>query len=177
MGRHQHMSRCAAGLLLCAVARAGRTRTPLTFGWKFHLGDVSESGGNDGNETLLCPADAFQQFDGMVCPGWAHNGAYKQTEESCRSYCCGDPGCAGYHFKPPQECFIGADTTTCVKDTTGAARTGGMRPVPALIPTPGPNGPHTASFDDSSWREVSLPHVVIDAYGDVSAAPRPWERR
>ena len=74
------MSRCAAGLLLCAVARAGRTRTPLTFGWKFHLGDVSESGGNDGNETLLCPADAFQQFDGMVCPGWAHNGAYHQTE-------------------------------------------------------------------------------------------------
>eukprot|EP00937_MAST-01D_sp_MAST-1D-sp2_P006769 g6769.t1 len=97
----------------------------------------------------------------MVCPGWAHNGAYKQTEESCRSYCCGDPECAGYHFKLPNECFIGADTTTCIKDTTGATRTGGVRPVPALIPTPAPNGPHTAKFDDSSWREISLPHDFV----------------
>jgi hypothetical protein len=143
-----------------ARTAAGRSVHDFDAGWKFHLGDAAAQ--------ELCPDDAFKPFIGMYCPQWAHQAAYSITLDECRRYCCGDSSCAGWNYDLEGGwCSVGNSDTGCAPGTSGGENrgsgnwTGGIRTVPAALIEPAAGGPHDTSFDDSSWRDITVPHDFI----------------
>ena len=146
-------------LILCGLvsleAQNVRNDTLLQDGWKFHLYDP--------NSQDLCPSDAFTPFNSMSCTTWARKAAYGETVDSCRSYCCGDPQCGGWVFQTDgfAACLISNGENTGACSSAGDDWIGGIRSVPAAPVLPPQDGPQTANYDDSAWREVSIPHDYI----------------
>ena len=136
----------AKGALASAVTKL--FPTGFDGGWRFHLGDAASQD--------LCPHDAFETFDDMYCPGWAHQAAYDITQEECRLYCCGDSSCAGWNYDG-RWCSLGNSKTGCVPGQgPGSWKgkgnwTGGVRTVPAPLVEPPAGGPHDVKYDDSAW--------------------------
>ena len=140
--------------LLITSSTGQRDDTLLSFNWKFHLYDPDSQD--------LCPDDSFIPYNDMFCPNWAHQAAYHITADICRSGCCGDPNCAGWAFKADDTnigtCVFGHDKYQCIQTDSSAGWVGGFRAVPASLIMPGPGGPHEVNYNDSSWRQVTIPH-------------------
>jgi hypothetical protein len=154
--------RCLATLLALASAPSTSAQRSQLFDkdWKFFRGDVDVS-----SPSVHCPAATFpdtvgrcqglKKVDGIADPG------------GCRDACCtAGPKCTTWQWCPAgskcdmaNECWIGSQDK-CAEDAEGWV-TGARDPTPAPAPAPPPSPPPAfakASFDDSSWRTVELPH-------------------
>lgn len=150
---------------LLALAAAQRQIINFDRDWKFNLGNPDQA------DDALCPASQWTNFSGFYCEQWAHQAAYQLTLDECRLYCCSNPKCAGYSYGPGGFCVIGEDPSMCVKNPAKLF-VGETRKVPAAIPQPPANGPHTAAYDDSTWQDINVPHDFI-----VTTKPGPeWEQ-
>ena len=138
---------------------------------QFHLGDPTNQ--------ALCPATAFDDFNGSFCESWSpvnpHGGNCGGAKdcgshlslEYCRLACCGDPGCGGWLWSE-LGCYMGDDTAGCVPGPPppgqpggGTPNVGGRRAVPASPVLPPADGPQSVGFDASGWRNLSIPHDFV----------------
>ena len=154
--------RCLATLLALASAPSTSAQRSQLFDkdWKFFRGDVDVS-----SPSVHCPAATFPDTVGR-CQGLKKVDSIADPG-GCRDACCtAGPKCTTWQWCPAgskcdmaNECWIGSQDK-CAEDAEGWV-TGARDPTPAPAPAPPPSPPPAfakASFDDSSWRTVELPH-------------------
>jgi len=161
--------RAISFLTLAAAASAApspRTRASFDFGWRFHLGDVAPAG--------PCNSSAFPvNVSGVQCLNLQEVPAGSASAADCEQACCAaGHACGVWQWRSGTGCWTGSDCADEGPDPNGWV--GGARsstPANKTCP-PGPGSPCSASYDDSAWRSLNVPHdYVIE--GDVSESENP----
>lgn len=150
------------GLLALALGTtlAQRTRVSFDADWRFQLGDS--------RTPLPCDPTSFTPLNATQCLGFSHVSS-ATTPEACFSSCCLSNACSVWTFAPGAGCWVGDGCTNFLPDK---AWVGGTRNGPAPPPTCGPNDPCSPTFNDSSWRALSVPHdYAIEGVFDPSLDP------
>ena len=135
-----------------------RTRTRLDLGWRFHLGNPA----NSGSASLAhCNSSTFPvNLSHVQCLGLTQQRG-PQTADECRAAGCSSRaaiwqwggGC--WTGQAPYNCTPGPSPGGIV----GAGRHGA--PLPAENASCAPGLPCEPSYDDSSWRTVTVPHDFV----------------
>jgi beta-galactosidase len=147
-------------LALAAGVSSARTRVSFDADWRFQLGDS--------RTPLPCDPTSFTPLNDTQCLGFSHVSS-ATTPDACFSSCCLSNACSVWTFAPGAGCWVGDGCTNSLPDK---AWVGGARNGPAPPPTCGPNDPCSPTFNDSSWRALSVPHDYgIEGVFDPSLDP------
>ena len=145
-------------------------RVKFDFNWRFQL--VGSAGAPNNRSSATCNSTSFNPTAG-TCSGLTASSA--TTPAACLKACCEmlDGSCRSWQFTSDPEatnsrsaCWIG----TCGgpqhdhSGWVGGTKPGGERPDPEgppPPPTPATSGPASESFDDSTWRQINVPHDYL----------------
>ena len=159
------------------MALAARDSYSMSYGWSFQL--ASEP------KPQNCTAATFPvDLTDKECMGLQQQ-LQVADQETCRETCCGDDTCTvwqwcqpGHDCSPANSCWTGNQDVVhgCKATQSGWASTGR-----AATPGPAPDAPKpgdvcggaawcSTTYDDSSWRGVTLPHdfVVEGAFTETA---------
>jgi hypothetical protein len=145
---------------------SSRTTYNLDFDWKL------ESGSNP--HPVNCSASTFPiDLDDKQCYELTQS-PFVVDADGCRAVCCGEASCTVWQWCPGGDkdctdsgvsggnCWTGNPDINQCKDKKGW-KSGGRAAAPTPAPAPNAcNDPECkVSFDDSGWRDISVPHDFV----------------
>ena len=180
---------CGAALFFFALPSAkaaSRESVSFDFAWRHRQGlHHAPAPPGPPPTPAPCAPDTFKyNMSGGSCSGLTKNANADASAAKCQAACCAQSECVVWQWEAgsgAKGCWMGhAECSASGKGSKGpwiggsrVEHPGGASPGGGNVPDPGPHPPEAgASYDDSAWEKVQVPHdSIISGIPSQAACP------